>query len=540
MASITTPTSVTKQSVKPWFSLVIAGVLASLLAVAASVLFASLAHAQEMMSEARPKAQTATATYPTLSKLDFEDARHLLHRAGFGASVDEVKALVGLTPEAAAKRIVDAAAKSKMVVDPPKWTTEAFDSPVKYDRAAVEERQLYNRRQNDRVNELREWWLDQMVATETPLAERMTLFWHNHFATSHQKVRPTQWMWQQHTLLREQALGNFGSMLHGIAKDPAMLVYLDGANSRKQQPNENFAREVMELFTLGEGHYTEKDIKEAARAFTGWSVDRENGTTIFRRGQHDDGDKIVLGKRGKHNAEDAIKVLLQQPRTAEFITEKLWKEIVSPTPDKAEVKRLATVFRNADYELKPLLTAMLASPAFYAPQHRAALIKSPVDIVVGTVRSFGMKAERMTGGVGATNLLGQSLFQPPNVKGWPGGEAWVNSISLLNRKGFVERVFRGEDRFAMMVARLEESMSDDVMGAREKRSRRQMERGVEGWLFDADEWIKKVSSGSDAATQRKDAHKLLLAIAPVTAATNQASNIDWLRAIGTDPAYQLK
>ncbi len=516
--------------------------VASVLAIGASCLYGAIVNAQDMTGETpktKPNIQaTDKKSAPTLplKNLDFDAARHLVNRAGLGGNLTEVQQYVGLSPDEAAKKMLSP--QSRFTVDPPSWVSTAFDSPRVQDKSTVEVRQEYNRRQNVRITELREWWLTQMVQTEAPLAERMTLFWHNHFATSNQKVRPAQWMWRQHMILRDNALGNFSTMLNAVAKDPAMIIYLDGINSKKEQPNENFAREVMELFTLGEGNYTEKDIKEAARAFTGWSVDRETGEFLFRKGAHDPNEKLVLGARGKLDGEAVIKVLLQQPRTAEFITEKLWKELVSPTPDKVEVKRLAAIFRDSGYEMKPLVQAILSSQSFYAAENRGAIIKSPVDLVVGTVRAFGMKAERMNGAVGATALLGQTLFAPPNVKGWPGGESWVNSASLLNRKQFVERIFRGEDRFAMMVSRMEESMSDDQVGARERRVRRQMERGVEGWLFDAETWTKQFGTTKDV--QRKQAEKLVLAIAPVAAGREQQNHIDWLRALGTDPAYQLK
>jgi uncharacterized protein (DUF1800 family) len=235
-----------------------------------------------------------------------------------------------------------------------------------------------------------------MLATRSPLTERMTLFWHNHFVSSQQKVRYTRLMYEQNVLLRRHAVGNFGELLHAVSKDPAMVIYLDSASNRKGKPNENFAREVMELFTLGEGNYSEQDIKEAARAFTGWSVDPDSGEFMFRRPAHDDGVKTVLGRSGNFDGDAVLDILLAQPQTAEFIVSKLWREFVSPAPDAMEVKRIARMFRDNRYNIKVALRALLTADAFYAPQNRAVLIKSPVELIVGTLRQFRFETGEVT------------------------------------------------------------------------------------------------------------------------------------------------
>ena len=274
-------------------------------------------------------------------------------------------------------------------------------------------------------------------------------FWHNHFATSQQKSRSATLMYRQNVLLRKYSTGNFAAMLREVGKDPAMLIYLDGAQNRKGAPNENFAREVMELFTLGEGHYTEQDVKEAARAFTGWSIDGESGEFRFRRAIHDDGVKKVLGQEGRFNGDDMITLLLQQPATGEFVVGKLWREFVSPDPARtanaAVVKKLAADWRAANYEIKPLLREMLLSDAFWAPENRGVLVKSPVDLVIGSLRQFRFSVEDPAPFAVILRQLGQDLFNPPNVKGWPGGEAWLNTSTLLARKGFLNRLFRADE-----------------------------------------------------------------------------------------------
>ena len=376
------------------------------------------------------------------------DARHLLERTGFGATPTEIREYSALTREAAVDRLL-AGARRDAVLAPPALVHEPFTPYYKLREMSTEERMANTRTVFRQAFELRTWWLREMLTTPSPLTERMTLFWHGHFATSQQKVRWNGLMYRQNALLRREALGNFGTLLAGIARDPAMLVYLDNAGSRREAPNENFARELMELFTLGEGHYGERDVKEAARAFTGWSLDRETGEYTFRRVWHDAGEKTVLGRTGRLGGEDVIAVLLAHPRTAEFIAGKLWLELVSPTPEPAEVRRLAAVFREARYEVKPLLRAMLLAPAFWAAENRASLIKSPVDLVVGTMRTHGMRPMDLRPAVFACAALGQNLMSPPNVKGWPGGEAWINSSTLLGRKQWLERAFRDADMATM-------------------------------------------------------------------------------------------
>jgi uncharacterized protein (DUF1800 family) len=249
-------------------------------------------------------------------------------------------------------------------------------------------------------------------------------------------------MLEQNQLLRRHALGNFGEMLHEVSKSPAMVVYLDGASNRRGNPNENFAREVMELFTLGDGHYSEADVKEAARAFTGWSVEPATGEFRWRPRQHDDGEKIIFGRRGQFDGDAVLDLLLQRPETAQFVTRKLWREFVSPTPDEAEVKRIAARFRESGYEIRVVMRELLLSNAFWAEENRMVLIKSPVDLVVGTVRSLDVELPDTRALALLLRNLGQDLLAPPNVRGWPGGEYWINSSSLLTRKQFIERLGR--------------------------------------------------------------------------------------------------
>jgi uncharacterized protein (DUF1800 family) len=473
-------------------------------------------------------------------KLTRDDARHFLNRTGFAASSAEIDAYTGLTRAQAAEKVV-AGARDVAVTPPPGWVTQPIIPASKIRDMTQEERQAELRMNNDRAVELREWWFREMLTTPSPLTERMTLFWHNHFATSQQKVRLTKLMYEQNVLLRKNALGNFGYMLRQIARDPAMLIYLDNANSRREQPNENFAREVMELFTMGEGNYTEQDIKEMARAFTGWSVDRETGEFLFRRGIHDPGMKTIFGKKAYFEGDQALDLLLRRPETAQFITRKLWKEFVSPTPDAAEVNRIADVFRDSGYNISKLMKAMLSSDAFYAPENRATLVKSPVEFVVGTMKQFDIQTPNLRPFVFASALLGQNVFTPPNVKGWPGGETWINTATLLGRKQFIDRLFRNEDRMEAVMNALDEQAERSGTPpppGRAQRQARMAERAMAALSWNLDGWstnFEQTNSRDGAMTMAK----LVLPVAP-SAMPSSSKPADWARAFVNDPAYQLK
>ncbi|MCY7386743.1 MAG: DUF1800 domain-containing protein [Burkholderiales bacterium] len=489
----------------------------------------------------------ATGAIAQDAMIGVDGARHLLGRSVFAVSSAEIGVFATLTRAEAAERIVKAAAAATTATTaPPVWVTEKPIAPVRLQAMSQEERMAEQRRNVEHAFQLREWWFREMLSTPAPLAEKMTLFWHNHFATSQQKVRFTPLLYRQNVVLRRNALGNFGTMLREMARDPAMLIYLDGANSRKEQPNENFAREVMELFTLGEGNYSERDIKEVARAFTGWSVDRETGEFMFRRGIHDYGNKTVFGKTGNFDGDQVIDILLKRPEAAQFITRKLWKEFVSPTPDEAQMAKLASGFRESGYDIAKLMRAMLSSDAFYATENRAALIKSPVEFVVGTMKTFEIETPNLRPFVLASALLGQNVFAPPNVKGWPGGEAWINSATLLGRKQLLDRLFRNEDRLdvAMRSVDAMAAQNGDVAPpGRDGRMQRQMERQMGGIRWNLDNWAKgfvDVERGRSVASGVPEMTRVVLPMAPLRIVASTDNPADLVRQLVTDPAYQLK
>jgi uncharacterized protein (DUF1800 family) len=374
--------------------------------------------------------------------LDFDDARHLLARTGFGPTQAEVQALVGQSRQDAVEALL-AGARGEPALAPPAWTaTPPAADERPHPGMTADQRKAFQAQLREKLGELRRWWLAEMLDSPSPLTERMTLFWHAHFATGVQKVRDPRLMYAQNALFRREALGNFARLVHGVARDPAMLVWLDGGQNRRGAPNENFGREAMELFTLGEGHYTQADVTEMARACTGFVVDRAGERSVFRPPRHDAGVKSILGARGAFDCDQALDVLLAQPQVSTFIVAKLWREFVSPSPDASEVQRIAAAFRASHYEIEVALRGLLLSDAFWDRANRGALVKSPVELVVGTLRVLDVRPDDLQPLVGACARMGEVLFAPPNVRGWPGGDAWINSASLLARNAFVARATR--------------------------------------------------------------------------------------------------
>jgi uncharacterized protein (DUF1800 family) len=382
-----------------------------------------------------------------------DDARHLLNRAGFGARPADLVRFANLSREAAIEQLLANTSVEGSVPLPVELAE--YTPPSRLRALSDEERK---ERQKRSAIALRAWWVGNLLGASTPaeqLRERMTLFWHNHFVSSMEKVRNAKLMADQNRLLRRYALGHFDELLHAVGKDPAMVVYLDSATNRKGSPNENFAREVMELFTLGEGNYSEQDIKEAARAFTGWSIEPDTGEFHWRPFIHDGGSKTVLGVSGNLDGDAVLDILLARPQTAELLVRKLWREFVSLTPDDRETQRIARLFRGSGYDLRVALREVFASRAFWAAENRLALVKSPVDWVLGTLNSLDLEAPDAPALAFALRQLGQDLFAPPNVKGWPGGETWINSSTLLTRKQMAERMLRREGRADLREALLD-------------------------------------------------------------------------------------
>lgn len=354
---------------------------------------------------------------PAATPWSRELAAHLFRRAGFGAAWAQLDQAVAAGCQPTVERLLageDASA--------------AFYAEANRSVAAL--------LASGNAGNLAAWWLHAMLHSPHPLLEKMTLFWHGHFATSAAKVTDPRMMFAQHAILRKHSLGRFAPLLGETSKDPAMLVWLDSTTNHKAHPNENFAREVMELFCLGRGNYTEHDIKEAARAFTGWELRQE--TFRVNRFQHDEGEKAVLGRTGHWTGDDILKLLLEQPATARFLVRKAFRFLVNETEEPAEalLEPLAAGFRQHDYDMTWLLRTILSSKLFYSPYAVRQRIKSPVEFAIGFLRAIEAPVNAYAL---ADDLrdLGQAVFYPPNVKGWDGGTAWINSATLVGRANLI-------------------------------------------------------------------------------------------------------
>jgi uncharacterized protein (DUF1800 family) len=363
---------------------------------------------------------------------DLRKVGHLYRRAAFGATWEELQAGLADGPGKTLDRVLNGRPES-----------DDFTRTSDY---MATERSLPA---NAQANRLAAWWLHRMVTTSHPLREKLTLFWHNHFATSLAKVRNARQMLAQYQLLNRHALGKFDAMLQEISLDPAMMVWLDTRDSTKGKPNENYARELMELFSLGIGHYTEMDIREAAKAFTGYVIKDGKGT--LDAGQHDETTKSFLGRTGNYKAADIVRICLEQPACPRFIARKMYRFLVSESTDAPDelIEPLAEQYRKSGFDTAGLVATIVRSNHFFSPAAMRQRIKSPVSFVTGLVRG-------LEGRVGSLNLadslesLGQVLFAPPSVKGWDGGPAWLNGQTLLFRQNLALALTSTEDgRFGL-------------------------------------------------------------------------------------------
>ncbi len=390
---------------------------------------------------------------------DTSKARHLLERAGFGIPPSAIQRLAAMSPQEAVESLVSYERYPDpypQLQDLPPVDDEQM-ARKKLSQLSAEERQrlLRERRQTEReaMVRLQMWWLERMRTTPRPLQEKMTLFWHGHFAVSAEKVRFARLLYDLNTVMRRYAVGNFGQLVRAVGKSPAMLAYLDNRTSRKDSPNENWARELFELFTLGEGHYTERDIKEAARAFTGWTSRGDQFVFVARN--HDDGTKSIFGRVGRFDGDAVIDLVLQQPACAEFICKKLWTFFAYENPEEEIVKELSKTLRNSNYELAPVLRQMFLSQAFYSPKAVASQLKSPAQYVIQLTGQLGTELPPAPITVAAMRAMGQELFHPPNVKGWEGGRSWITTNTVFVRCSFARYLLTGEPPQGARLARAE-------------------------------------------------------------------------------------
>jgi uncharacterized protein (DUF1800 family) len=399
-------------------------------------------------------------------------ARHLLSRATFGGTPEEARRLAAMHLEKAVDSLLDEAAAASPP-ERPEWVRDVWInegrqwSDMSHDENRIVHLRDITRNQTE-LNDLRAWWLEQMISTKAPLRENLTLFWHGHFTSATSKVANfAQAFYQQNETFRRCALGNFREFLKAVTLDPAMMAYLDTERSNKAHPSENYARELLELFTLGVGSYTEKDVQEIARALTGWTLDAPPGSvkvnrptlpeylqiaSITRDGmvptfvaaQHDDGDKTVFGKTGRFGVDEVLDLIVRQPACGRYVAGQLIAYFGANDPQGRLRERMAATFRDSHYEIRPVLKVLLTSPEFYDPAIRGAKIKGPVRLLVGACRGLRLIGAATPSLAQLTAASGQELFNPPSVKGWPAGNAWISASTLPWRYRLGEALVAGE------------------------------------------------------------------------------------------------
>ncbi len=370
---------------------------------------------------------------------DYAKARHLLWRAGFGGTPEEVSKLHALGLHEAVRQLVYFSA-----VEAPEslfeaWPRETTIPHLPYESKFTNDEQLKietarQQVEGRQVGQFRAWWLRRMVESPRPLQEKLVLFWHGHFACQYSILDQQSYlMYRQNQLFRQHAAGHFDALLRGLVHDTTMIRYLNNDANTKGKPNENLAREIMELFSMGIGNYTEEDIREASRALTGYTCDRSSGEFRFIKANHDEGVKSIWGRSGNFSGDDLVDLILQQPATARFIARKLFAAFAHDAPDEATVDRLASVLRESRHNIAVMLENLFLSETFYDARSMGTQIKSPVQLVVGTLRALGAKDAPYRSLADGVRNMGQDLLEPPNVKGWEGGRTWIDANRIFHR-----------------------------------------------------------------------------------------------------------
>jgi uncharacterized protein (DUF1800 family) len=399
---------------------------------------------------------------------DLSGNLHLLWRAGFGPAVEDIPLVNRLDRKALYHQLVKRSSGKPGFINVASGTLDGLvkglQTEGKMQELSKEQRAQIRKESREALKNLNLRWLDEMVHSGAQLREKMAFFWHGHFA-----CREINVYFQQQLLdvIRTHALSDFRTLLREVSKSAAMLAFLNNQQNRKKQPNENFAREVMELFTLGRGNYTEQDIKEAARAFTGWGFDL-SGQFVFRKQFHDGGLKTIFGRSGYFDGDDVINMLLENEQTARYITTKLYRFLVNEQADEKIVSQLAGSFYKSGYDISKLLEQIFLSEWFYDKKNIGVKIKSPVELIVGVRRILPMEFQNEEAILLYQRLLGQILFYPPNVAGWPGGRNWIDSSSLMYRLR-LPRILKDDENIG-----LKPKDDDDVMMGMSDQVRRQV------------------------------------------------------------------
>ena len=376
------------------------------------------------------------------------EARHFYNRFGFGLTFEQF--------EYHQSKPFQKNTTLKKELAKPKTRDIHVDHPlqnmVQMRELSKEEKKALMKADKKSIIEFNRLWIDHMANSENQIAEKMALFWHDHFACKPKTARMAE---EQINLIRSESTGSFRRLIHGIAKDPAMLLYLNNQQNRKKKPNENFARELMELFTLGIGNYTENDIKESARAFTGWGINK-NGEYALRQKQHDFGQKVFFGKSGDWNGEDIIDMILEKEEAAEYVSGKIARFIIGPEIEEQDLREFSKVFYKSDYNISALLTEIEKSESFYKSINYGNDVLSPVELLVKLKRNFQVDFENDKSDIIIQKALGQVLLQPPNVAGWPQGKSWIDTSTIQTRMQLGRAILlqgeldqRSEKSFAM-------------------------------------------------------------------------------------------
>jgi uncharacterized protein (DUF1800 family) len=367
--------------------------------------------------------------------LSVGESKHLLFRAGFGAKPVILKQLSALNKKQAIDYLLAVQGSHEPL---PNCMNVVLPTRKERKAYSADQRRLAGKERRICANEFKEWYLQDLINDEAVLSNQMTLFWHNHFTSSVRKVKAPQLIYLQHQRINAMALGDFSKLLMAMVKDPAMLIYLDNVNNSKQKPNENLGRELLELFTLGEGHYTEADVLSAAKALTGLGIDPNNYTSVLRENRHDNSEKRIFNDQKIRSADDLVHAILAHPQTSRHITNAIWLHFISKE-DNEQINRIAKTFTK-DWSIAKLVTAVLSSEQFW--QDAGQMFKSPVELTVGSAQLFkGLKVspKRL---LKMQRDMGQNLFDPPNVKGWPKGENWIDANKLLVRSQLTSQLAR--------------------------------------------------------------------------------------------------
>jgi uncharacterized protein (DUF1800 family) len=400
-------------------------------------------------------------------KFGFEQARHLLLRAGFGGTPEQIQTVAQWGPVKAVDHLVNYEGIPAEAVRAEEFDRDIMRPPGREERETLARarrsndedavarfrarRQEAERDDREQMRRIQHWWMKRLIETPRPLEENMTLFWHGHFATSYRTIENSYHMFLQNQLFRKHATGDFRQLLFSIIRDPAMLAYLDNNDSRKGRPNENHARELMELFSLGVGNYSERDIQEGARCLTGYTFNDDE--FVFIKNNHDEGRKAVLGKTGALDGDDFVTAILEQRACSRFIGAKLYRFFVADfptgreeidTPARAVIREMAATLLRSKYQLKPVLTKLFRSEHFYDAAIANEMIKSPVELIVGAVRSLNTPVRELGVLIAAVGAMGQNLFHPPSVKGWDGGRSRINTSTLFIRLNILCNLLTGK------------------------------------------------------------------------------------------------